>query len=64
MTTAVRELSATAQELLQGFRKAAREAVNEAHAAGLSTSHGDDKGIYNLFPDGHREYVKLYSEDA
>ena len=29
---------------------------------GHPTAHADEKGIYNLYPDGHKEYVKLYSD--
>jgi hypothetical protein len=41
--------------------KAVRAAVARSHALGHPTAHADEKGIYNLYPDGHKEYVKLYS---
>lgn len=34
-----------------------REAIARIHAMGLPTTHGDDEGIYRLFPDGHKEYI-------
>lgn len=43
--------------------KAVRAAVARSHAPGHPTAHADEKGIYNLYPDGRKEkeYVKLYS---
>jgi hypothetical protein len=40
------------------------EAIEKIHAAGLPTSHGDNKGVYLLYPDGHREYIKTYDKEA
>ncbi len=39
------------------FGEATKEAIASAHAAGLYTTHGDDKGVFRLYPDGHREYI-------
>ena len=47
-------------EILAG--EAAKEAIDETHAAGRPSTHGDEKGVYHLFPDGHKEYTKLYNE--
>lgn len=41
--------------------KATRTAIARSQALGHPTAHADEKGIYNLYPDGHKEYVKLYS---
>lgn len=41
-------------------KEAARKAIAETHAAGRPSTHGDDKGIYRLYPDGHKEYIELY----
>ncbi len=41
----------------QLLHQAARTAIQEAHQAGLATTHGDDKGVYRLHPDGRREYL-------
>jgi hypothetical protein len=38
------------------------EAITKIHAAGLPTTHGDNKGVYLLYPDGHREYIKTYEK--
>ena len=42
------------------FAQATREAIKRAHAAGRHTTHGDDKGVYQLYPDGHKVYIKKY----
>ena len=47
-------------EILAG--EAAKEAIDETHAAGRPSTHGDEKGVYHLFPDGHKEYIKVYKE--
>ena len=39
------------------FGEATKEAMASAHAAGLYTTHGDDKGVFRLYPDGHKEYM-------
>jgi hypothetical protein len=41
--------------------RATRAAIAKSHAKGHPTAHADEKGIYNLYPDGSKEYVKLYS---
>lgn len=38
------------------FGRGTKAAIAETHAFGLPTTHGDGKGIYKLYPDGHREY--------
>ncbi len=45
------------------LKEAAAEAIAEAHAAGRPTTHGDEKGVYRLHPDGHKEYIKRYVEN-
>jgi len=44
------------------FAEAAKKAIAKIHAAGLPTTHGDAQGIYQLYPDGHKEYIETYSE--
>lgn len=39
------------------FAKAAKKAIAESHAMGLPTAHGDNIGLYYLYPDGHKEYI-------
>lgn len=58
--TKIWEFSDHEIEILAG--EAAKEAIDETHAAGRPSTHGDEKGVYHLFPDGHREYTKLYNE--
>jgi hypothetical protein len=44
------------------FGEATRKAISKIHASGLPTTHGDAQGIYQLYPDGHKEYIELYSQ--
>jgi hypothetical protein len=30
--------------------------------AGRFTTHGDEKGVYRLYPDGRKEYIEGYPE--
>lgn len=45
------------------FKEAAQKAITETHAAGRASTHGDSKGIYHLYPDGKKEYIKLYGDE-
>lgn len=40
--------------------KATRAAIARSHAMGHPTTHADEKGIYELYPDGRKEYIELY----
>ena len=44
------------------LKEAAGEAIAEVHAAGFPTTHGDDKGVYLLYPDGRRHYIERYGK--
>ena len=44
------------------FGEATRKAIAETHAAGRPSCHGDNKGVYNLYPDGTKKYIKLYEK--
>ena len=44
------------------FGEATRKAIAETHAAGRPSCHGDDKGVYELYPDGTKKYIKLYEK--
>ena len=52
------ELSKEEKEKI--FGEATRKAIAETHAAGRSSCHGDNLGVYNLYPDGTKKYIKLY----
>ena len=52
------ELSKEEKEKI--FGEATRKARAETHAAGRSSCHGDNLGVYNLYPDGTKKYIKLY----
>ena len=45
------------------FGEATRKAIAETHAAGRPSCHGDNLGVYNLYPDGTKKYIKLYEKD-
>lgn len=49
------ELSREEKEALLG--EATKEAISDAHSRGCYTTHGDEKGVYHLYPDGHKEYI-------
>ncbi|MCF8054399.1 MAG: hypothetical protein K9K75_04180 [Deltaproteobacteria bacterium] len=38
------------------------KAIAEAHSLGLATAHGDDRGLFYRYPDGHREYFELHKK--
>ena len=40
------------------YADAARGAIAETHKLGLPTTHVDEGGVYDEYPDGHREYLK------
>lgn len=52
----------TGKEKERLFQEAVREEIAEHHAAGRPTTHGDGKGVYRLYPDGRKEYIKLYDK--
>lgn len=55
--------TATGEEIESVFRSAAKDAIARTHAMGRPSTHGDEKGIYRLYPDGHKEYIKIYFRD-
>lgn len=57
----IRDLTKEEEEAL--FAEATRRAIEETHAAGRPSTHGDAKGVYHLYPDGRKEYIKLYGDD-
>ena len=54
-------LEMTREEKEARAGKAVSAAIARSHASGHPTAHADEKGIYNLYPDGRKEYVKIYS---
>lgn len=56
------EMSKREIEALYG--EATTDAISKHRAAGRFTTHGDEKGVYRLYPDGHREYVETYPEET
>jgi|GEM_PF-1657782 hypothetical protein len=54
------KLTPQAQEAILG--KATRAEIARHHDAGHPTGHGDEKGVYKLYPDGRKVYTKRYHE--
>ncbi len=46
------------EEKEKALGEVTKKAIAEHHKAGRATTHADVKGIYKLFPDGRKEYVK------
>lgn len=55
-------LEMSKEEIEAVYGEATREAVKKHHAAGRFTTHGDEKGVYRLYPDGRKEYIKEHPE--
>jgi|WetSurMetagenome_2_1015567.scaffolds.fasta_scaffold01448_14 hypothetical protein len=53
----------TKEEAEKYLGQATKAEIARHHAAGRPTGHADEKGVYRLYPDGHKEYVKLYSKE-
>ena len=51
------------KEIEAVYGQATRKAIKKHHAAGRFTTHGDEKGVYRLFPDGRKEYIEVYPEE-
>lgn len=45
-------------EVVEGVRRAAAQAVREAHARGLPYFEADDTTVYAIYPDGRRVAVE------
>ncbi len=42
------------EELIRVFTQAAAAGIAELHAKGIPSTHADEKGVYKLYPDGHK----------
>lgn len=47
----------TGKELESLLTNVGKRAIQETHAAGQPTTHGDGDRIYRLHPDGRKEYL-------
>jgi len=45
------------------LEKATHKAIDETHNAGRPSVHGDEKGVYELYPDGSKKYIKVYEDE-
>lgn len=41
----------------------AKKEIAETHVSGRPSTHGDDKGIYHLYPEGQKKYIKVYGDE-
>lgn len=48
------------EELTRVFTQAAAAGIAKLHAKGIPSTHADEKGIYKLYPDGHKVYQKRF----
>ena len=53
----------TKEEMEKFLAEGAKEEIAKTHADGRPSTHGDDKGIYYLYPDGKKRYIKLYGDE-
>lgn len=45
------------------YAQGIRAEVKRHHAEGRYTTHGDERGVYRLYPDGRKEYVDRIDRD-
>lgn len=50
-----------ADRILREFFK---KEIEKTHKLGLPVRTADELGVYDLYPDGRKEYVKLYKNDV
>ncbi len=51
------------QERTAMYADGIRAEVARHHAEGRYTTHGDETGVYRLYPDGRREYIDRTDRD-
>ncbi len=49
--------SMTGRERAAMYAEGIRDEVSRHHAADRYTTHGDEKGVYRLYPDGRKQYI-------
>lgn len=49
------------KEIEAVYGNATGKAIEKHRTAGRFTTHGDEKGVYRLYPDGRKEYIEVYS---
>lgn len=52
-----KEIGRPASPPMEALERAVSDAIQKAHVAGLSTTHGNARGMYKLYPDGRRVYI-------
>jgi len=53
----------SSEERTAMYAEATQAEVALHHAAGRYTTHGDEKGVYRLYPDGRKQYVSHPDRD-
>jgi hypothetical protein len=53
----------SSEERTSMYAEATRAEVALHHAAGRYTTHGDEKGVYRLYPDGRKVYIDRIDRD-
>jgi hypothetical protein len=53
----------SAEERTALYAQGIREDVARHHAEGRYTTHGDEAGVYRLYPDGRKEYIGPIDRD-
>lgn len=51
------------EELQRSFEKAAQDGISQLHSKGIPAVLADENGIYELYPDGEKKYLKLYTSE-
>ena len=46
------------EELMRIVTQAAAAGIAELHAKGIPSTHADEKGVYKLYPDGHKVHLE------
>jgi hypothetical protein len=52
------DMSKEEQEAI--LKETVEKEILATHALGIPTTHGDARGVYDLYPDGRKEYIKEY----
>jgi hypothetical protein len=53
----------SSEEKTAMYAEATRAEVALHHAEGRYTTHGDEAGVYRLYPDGRKEYIDRIDRD-
>ncbi|GHV40861.1 hypothetical protein FACS1894187_22150 [Synergistales bacterium] len=57
-------MDSTPEEMEERLAKTTQRARDNLHANGLPYVIGDDKGVYEVYPDGHRVFTPYRKREA